>query len=233
MIMVQEQFISSKEMRRFFILLLSVCSITAYAQFSQVKTGDIISINGVKAIVYQVDQTGSHGTAMTIQCLRGVSNSWCDDSKLVKNMPSMDNENDGIVNTKAVIDYAKSIKSLDKFPAFNWCNNLGDGWYIPAVKELEAFVNFWLGNEQTIDWENSDNAENAIDDSKPFYKQVNAKIIDAGGVPFLNGVFTSSVDKNGKVLVFFFDRQKNVWSFQKWNKSNLSKYFVGRAFHKF
>ena len=61
----------------------------------------------------------------------------------------------------------------------------------------------------------------------------NTKIIEAGGVPFLNGVFTSTVNQDGKVYVFWFDRQKNAFSFKKWSKDNLSKYFVGRAFRKF
>lgn len=220
-------------MRRFLLLLLSVCSISAYAQFSNVATGDIIDINGVKAIVYQVDESGCHGTAMSLKCLRGVGDSWCNDKKLAKNMPPMNDENDGFANTKAVIDFAKSKNALSKFPVFEWCTQLGEGWYVPAKKELEAFVNFWLGNEQTIDWDADEDTENVIDDSKPFYKQINAKIVDAGGVPFLNGVFTSSVDNEDKVYVFLFDRQKNTWSFKKRTKSNLSKYFVGRAFHKF
>lgn len=79
--MVQEPFISSK-MKKILLSLLSVCWLAAHAQFSDVSTGDIIDINGTKAIVYQVDESGCHGTAMSINCLRGVKDSWCNDSKL-------------------------------------------------------------------------------------------------------------------------------------------------------
>ena len=82
-----------------------------------------------------------------------------------------------------------------------------------------------------MDWETEEDTQ--IDDSKPYYKQVNTKIIDAGGVPFLNGVFTSTVNQDNKVYVFLFDRQKNSFSFKKWSREKLSKYFVGRAFRKF
>ena len=42
-----------------------IISIAAHAQFDDVRKGDIIDINGVKALVFQVDDEG-HGTAMTV-----------------------------------------------------------------------------------------------------------------------------------------------------------------------
>lgn len=230
MLTVQGLFVNSN-MRKFIYFLLSMCCMTAHAQYANVNVGDIVDFNGVKGIVYQVDETGEHGKAMTISCLRGVGDSWCSDSKLAKKMPQTSDEQDGEKNTQSVIEYAKSNNALSKFPVFKWCAELGEGWYVPSLKELEAFVNYWLGNEQTIDWDSEEDAQ--IDDSKPYYKLVNTKIIEAGGVPFLNGVFTSTVNQDGKVYVFWFDRQKNAFSFKKWSKDNLSKYFVGRAFRKF
>ena len=215
------------------LLLLSMCCIAAHAQFSDVNTGDIIDVNGNKAIVYQVDDSGCHGKAMSINCLRGVGDSWCNNSKLGKVLPPMLDENDGMVNTQAVIEFAKQNNAISSFPVFEWCAKLGEGWYVPSLKELEAFVSFWLGNEQVIDWDSEEETENQIDESKPYYKQINMKMVEAGGVPFLNGVFTSTVTADGKVYVFWFDRQKNTWSFKKASKNNLSKYYVGRAFYKF
>lgn len=230
--MVHELYTNS-DMKRLLFVFLSVCCATAHAQFSNVNIGDIININGTKAIVYQVDETGSHGTAMSINCLRGVSDSWCNNSKLGKILPPMLDERDGKANTQVVLDFASQRNALSSFPVFEWCTKLGDGWYVPSLKELEAFVNYWLGNEQTIDWDAEEEIENQIDESKPYYKQINMKIVEAGGIPFLNGVFTSTVTSDGKVYVFQFDRQKNTWSFKKASKNNLSKYFVGRAFYKF
>lgn len=195
--------------------------------------GDIIDINGVKAIVYQVDESRCHGKAMSIKGLRGVDDSWCNDKKLSKVMPTTADESDGQLNTRAIVDFANSKNAISKFPVFKWCVELGEGWYVPSKKELESFVNFWLGNEQTIDWDSDEETENVIDESKPYYKQVNAKMVDAGGIPFINGVFTSTATEDGKVYVFSFNRQKNTWTFKKWPRSNLSKMFVGRAFYKF
>lgn len=212
---------------------MSFCCFSAEAQFVDVSVGDIIDINGIKGIVYETDGTGEHGKAMTIKCLRGVGDSWCSDKKLAKNMPEISDREDGLVNTNAVIEYAKANKALDKFPIFKWCMDLGEGWYVPSLKELEAFVNFWLGNEQEFDWDSEEDFESEIDESKPYYKQINNKMLDAGGTPFLNGVYTSTVNEDDKVYVFWYNRNKNTWAFKKRSKDNLAKFFVGRAFYRF
>ena len=215
------------------IIILCAYSITVRAQYDNVKSGDIIDIGGIKSIVYQVDESGCHGKAMAIKPLRGVKNMWCNDSKLAASMPTIANERDGKSNTKAIIEYAKSKNALASFPVFEWCSKLGEGWYVPSLKELEDFVNFWIGNEQVLDWDSEEETEYALDDSKPFYKQINVKMLDAGGTPFLNGVFSSTVNAEGKVYVFWFNQKKNSWSFKKRSKDKLSKYYVGRAFYKF
>ena len=28
----------------------------------------------------------------------------------------------------------------DKYPAFKWCADLGEGWYLPSIEELKAFT---------------------------------------------------------------------------------------------
>lgn len=108
-------------MKKIIFALLSVCCIAAHAQYSNVSSGDIIDINGVKAIVFNVDDSGEHGTAMTINCLRGVKEFWCTDNKLSKSMPMTKDKENGLANTQAVIDFASSKNALDKFPIFNWC----------------------------------------------------------------------------------------------------------------
>ncbi|MBR6087399.1 MAG: hypothetical protein IKP84_05900 [Prevotella sp.] len=221
-------------MKTFLISLISMCCIAAHAQFSDVKQGDIIDINGTKGLVFQVDESGCHGKAMSIQCLRGVKNSWCNDKKLGEQLPSMSDENDGFANTKALLDFARANGKLSSFPVFEWCTKLGEGWYVPSVKELEAFVNYWLGNEQTLDWDDEEETENSLnDDNKTHYRQINDKLLEAGGIPVLNGVFTSTVTPDGKVYTFHFNRANAVWSFGKRTKEKLNVYYVGRAFYNF
>lgn len=218
-------------MRKIIAILFSVCYLLAHAEYpSFVSVGDIIEINGHKAIVFQTDD-GIHGTAMSVKALRGIDSPWCNNGKIAKKIPPISDTKDGFSNTLQLIQFAKSQNCLHNFPAFQWCQKLGEGWYIPSVKELESFINYWLGNEEVLDWD--DEVEQEIDPSKPFYKNVNEMLLNAGGTPFINGVYTSTVNADGKVYIFNYDRNKNTWSFKLKSKTNLGQDCVGRAFIKF
>ena len=216
------------------IACLCLCSITASAQYTDVKKGDIIEINGIKAIVWQVDETGQHGCAMNIKALRGVDDAWCKNKEVADHLPAMNDDSDGLANTQALCAFAeKESIPLADFPAFEWCRQLGPDWYIPSVKELEGFINYWVGNEQDMDWDIDDETEQALDNERPYYKQVNNKMLDAGGISFINGVFTSTINADGKVYVFSFNRKKSTWSFHKRSLLRVGKSMVARAFHRF
>lgn len=218
-------------MKKILVLIFSVCYLLAYAEYPvSVSVGDIIEIDGNKAIVFKTDD-GIHGTAMSIKALRGIESPWCNNGKIAKKSPILSDTQDGFKNTARLIQFAHSENCLQNFPAFQWCQNLGDGWYIPSVKELEEFINYWLGNEDVLEWD--DDVEQEIDQSKPFYKNVNEILLNAGGIPFINGVYTSTVNRDGKVYIFNYDRNKNTWSFKLKPKTNLGQDCVGRAFIKF
>lgn len=81
------------------------------------------------------------------------------------------------------------------------------------------------------DWE--EDVENTIDNNSVFYKTINNKLLDAGGSSFINGVYTSTVNEDGKVFVFQFDQKKNSWKFKLKSITKLGEDCVGRAFVKF
>ncbi|MBP2692021.1 MAG: hypothetical protein J6B44_09400 [Muribaculaceae bacterium] len=218
-------------MNRFLSILLSLCAISISAQAQFYNPGDIIEIDGHKAIVFETDDTGTHGKAMYVKAYRGVDDPWCNSGKHSKRLPDLTNREDGQFNTLQVLNYAHKNDALASFPVFTWCEKLGKNWYIPSVNELEAFINFWLGNNIVLEWD--DDVENEIEDNNIFYKTINNKLLDAGGSAFINGVYTSTVDKGGKVYVFQFDRKKNSWKFKLKSKTGLGQDCVGRAFVKF
>lgn len=213
---------------------LLFCTI-ASAQFYDVKKGDIIEINGEKAMVFSTKGDG-HGSAISIKTLRGKKNVWCENKKLINSIKT-DSKSDGQANTKAVYEYCESYNvSLSQFPAFAWCKSLGDGWYIPSIKEMEEFVNFWLGNEQEFDWDSDD--EDIELEENFTTKAINERMIDAGGTPFASSdsyawVFTSTKTEDNRVFVFEVDRTKNVWKFKKMSPSSIGIYTMGRAFYDF
>lgn len=207
-----------------------MCCLFTHAEDYMVNAGDIIEIDGNKAIVFFVNDEGNHGIAMSVKAFRGVDNPWCQNNRYTKELYGVSSEDDGEKNTRKVINYATNKGILSVFPVFEWCHRLGDNWYVPSLKELEGFVNFWLGNEEVLNWDDDEEIEIT---NKPFYKKINEKILEAGGIPFINGVYTSTVDADGKVYVFYYNRLKNTWSLKRKSRNGLGKECVGRAFIKF
>ncbi len=216
-----------------------LCGGAAHAQFENAHKGDIIDINGVKAIVFSIDGEG-HGSAMTVKALRGQKEAWCSDRKAANKVATY-SETDGMANTQAVYDYVQQNgMSLSEFPAFEWCHSLGEGWYIPSVKQLEEFVNFILGNDQELNWDDEEDFE--LDTEQLTTKAINESMLEAGGIPFISsfagslltmGVYTSTKTGNDKVYLYEMDQAKNVWRFRKVAPSSIGKYTVGRAFYDF
>lgn len=226
------------------ILFCALCCLiylAAPAQtYDDVHKGDIIDINGVKALVFQIDDEG-HGTAMAVKALRGKKNAWCTNLKYLKKLPATSNA-DGEENTKAVLEYIKSSNlDITQFPAFEWCQKLGKGWYIPSWEEMKDFVNYYLGNEQEFDWDSEEEFDANEGTVTP--KALNEKMVDAGGIPFLGnaipgsgltvGVYTSTMTDNYSVYIYQYNSQKNNYRFRVTPVNQLDLFTIGRAFHKF
>ena len=60
---------------------------------------------------------------------------WSSDSAEQKRLIGADSETDGAVNMAKV----KAISGWEaKYPAFKWCADVGEGWYLPSKKELRT-----------------------------------------------------------------------------------------------
>jgi len=203
------------------------------------KQGDIVDINGQKAIVFQTYGDG-HGKAMALKAFRGAEKAWCVNNNAAK-FKTQDKVF-GRANTEEVFRFVQEkTLNINNFPVFAWCQSLGNGWYIPSVSELEAFVNFWMGNATELDWDDdsidiqpqSTNSQgrNTTYGQNEHTKKINKKITDAGGVPFSTGVF-SSTEVGGKILVFEYKVYKTdmPWKMEGVAKGSLGTKHIGRAF---
>lgn len=208
-------------------------SLICSAQYSGVRVGDVLDIDGVKGIVFKVEGDGSHGQIMSVKAYRAKKDLFCSKSSYLKSLV-MTNENYGEVNTKELFNYCTSHNlPLSVFPVFDWCKSLGEGWYIPSIQQLKDFVNYWLGNNDVVvDWE-EDEEEVISDSSIPHTKMVNNILLEAGGIPFLNGVFSSTLDDKHKVDVFEYNKEDGKWKFKKVNPMKIDRFCVGRAFYNF
>ena len=87
--------------------------------------GDIVTINGVKGIVFQTSPT------VKIASTDEVVLKWGEHGTTT-NATDKDNGKTNMAKIKSIPDWQS------KYPAFKWCANLGDGWYLPAPNELHA-----------------------------------------------------------------------------------------------
>ena len=87
--------------------------------------GDLVTINGVQGIVFQTSPV------VKIVSVKETTATW-GEYGVATNARDKD-------NGKANMDKIKSIPGWQtKYPAFKWCADLGDGWYLPTINELKA-----------------------------------------------------------------------------------------------
>ena len=98
------------------------------------KVGDYYNVNGKQGVVFWVDETGKHGKIVSLTESRL---QWASDETEQKRLIGADDENNG-ANNMAVVKQIADWQS--KYPAFKWCADLGEGWYLPAINELELFI---------------------------------------------------------------------------------------------
>lgn len=101
------------------------------------QIGRIYDDNGVRGMVVDLDESGEHGLMISLE---ESSNprfmAWTTIRNPYPETGATD-KNDGEKNMAAVAKYiADNGLSWDDFPAFKWCRDLGEGWYLPAADEL-------------------------------------------------------------------------------------------------
>jgi hypothetical protein len=152
--------------------------------------GDYFDEGGVKGIVFSVQDEGRHGLIVSLSELSaslgnkafwlryvGHDTEW----NFLTHAQDMD---DGW-NNKLKIEDCMSQTGLtwDNFPAFRWCSELGNGWYMPSYNELlKLFMCFNAGQEYGSNFEAQ--------------KVFNALLRKAGGKPFSDEYYRSSTEYN-------------------------------------
>jgi hypothetical protein len=82
-----------------------------------------------------VDEAGKHGKIVSLDQAK---KQWCTDDEYRKELTGIaSDEYDGMRNLRSI---QKISDWRNKYPAFAWCADHGDGWYLPAIKELELLL---------------------------------------------------------------------------------------------
>ena len=99
--------------------------------------GQVYDDNGVRGMVIALDDSGMHGLMLSLEeSFNPRFLPWTTIRNPYPETGATD-KLDGAKNMAAVERcIAENGLSWDDFPAFKWCRDLGEGWYLPAVDEL-------------------------------------------------------------------------------------------------
>ena len=92
--------------------------------------------DGKQGVVFEVSADGRHGKIVSLT-QSGAQMNWCAEKSDQKRSVGTESRTDGAAN-QAVVSAVRGWQ--EKFPAFAWCAEQGDGWYLPAIEELEKFA---------------------------------------------------------------------------------------------
>ena len=99
------------------------------------KVGDYYDVDGKEGVVFWVDKTGKHGKIVSMD---QTELQWCTDDEYIKKLTGIATDSsNGMNNLRSVM---KIAGWKDKYPAFAWCADHGDGWYLPAIDELKELL---------------------------------------------------------------------------------------------
>ena len=95
------------------------------------EVGDYYNCDGKQGVVFEVSDGGHHGKIVSLdETYLG----WCTYNQYYNNVTvGASNAIDGKNNTDLVMARSDS----DQYPAFDWCRDKGEDWYLPAHGELQ------------------------------------------------------------------------------------------------
>ena len=100
------------------------------------QVGDYYNESGKEGIVFSVDDSGANGKIISL--LQSTETlQWTSDAVEQNRAYGATNSSEGLENFAKI---AKVGGWQSKYPAFKWCYDLGKGWYLPAIQELERFT---------------------------------------------------------------------------------------------
>ena len=163
--------------------------ITGEEPKQEYKIGDIVTVSGCKGIVFDI-KTDNYGTWCYIFSMDETDLQW----STVNADCGYNHNNNGQWMTQDLFNPRYGNQDINNYPAFKWCIEHGDGWFLPSSKELTTIWT-WL-SDGTYDF----NSESVT--------TLNKYIADNGGTPFNETYYWSSNENStdtGEVVAFMKD----------------------------
>lgn len=120
------------------------------------RVGDYYDDGIKQGVVFEVDSTGLHGK---IVGLAEAKLQWCTEAEYEKAIKTGTTDKVNGQNNQTVIEQITDWRT--KYPAFAWCANQGEGWYLPSLNELTAIYRVKDKVDRTLEKMSRDKIQNA------------------------------------------------------------------------
>ena len=181
----------------------------------QYEIGELYNQNGIRGVICQLSDDRQHGLVVSLD---EIYLHWSEFRKPDLRLAGADNRTDGVANMEKVAQYiAANNLSWYDFPAFKWCRDKGEGWYLPAIDELLTIGHNYNGGTRV---QNNRQARNKFNDA----------LKDAGGKRMDRLVYyfsSTEMDEKNAYTTHMGIEPPYVIEIPKYNK------FLVRAVHKF
>ena len=133
-----------KELIKAIGVIIGTYTSTNNQQKKLYSIGDYYDDGAKRGVVIEINSNGSHGKIISLEQKenapwgidRNYGSLFSQDNPK-KNKVGCDNKNDGITNMRVI---QRIFRWKEKYPAFAWCLELGDDWYLPAKNELNSLT---------------------------------------------------------------------------------------------
>ena len=165
-----------------------IYSVGDYYPNPNVDITDATAVAAIEGLVYEVTSDGLHGKMISL--VEGSSLKW----NTTGAADYTENEDNGSENFKIIFEKEPALSS---YPAFAWCESLGEGWYIPAINEVVALRTAW-------------GLTNAEKDA------FNAKLTAIGATPLSTSKYVEAKGSNQNAFYYSstesLDARQKIWT---------------------
>lgn len=114
-----------------------VASIPQTIPIKTYKVGDYYDDGTKRGVVFEVSDDGRHGKIVSLNKSEKKLQ-WCSYDEFERKIETGASDERNGMNNQRKIQQINGWR--EKYPAFAWCADQGEGWYLPAIEELEQFT---------------------------------------------------------------------------------------------